>query len=273
MNELTRIALNIARNTAWPVFPCAENKAPAISKAEGGRGFHDASTDPDIIQRLFNHRNAVLIGIPTGPESGFDVLDVDVKHPAARAWLAAAEPRLPATRTYRTRSGGLHLLFRHVEGVRNSESLIAKGVDTRGDGGFVVFWFAAGFECVDCSPITDWPAWLLEALRYKPFPPRLAPSAARPFVSGTRPGLMVDRALARVRSAARGSRHHTLRAAACTIGGLLDAAGISRNQAEEMLLQAVLASGGGDIDRRNALGTIAWALDRGTSRPLTMDRR
>jgi len=274
VNELVQLALNVARNTGWPVFPCGESKAPAIPKAEGGAGFRDASTDPETVRRMFSHRNAALIGIPTGPASGFGALDIDVRHDAARAWLVAAEPRLPATRTYRTRSGGLHLLFRHVEGVRNSESLIAKGIDTRGDGGFIVFWFAAGFECFDMSPIGDWPVWLLEALRQKPIAPRMAPSSARPFISdGTRANAMIGRALDRVRTAAKGSRHHTLRAAACTVGGLLDSAGISRSQAEEMLLQAVLASGGGDIDRRNALGTIGWALDRGASSPLAMERR
>jgi hypothetical protein len=138
-DETLTLALNLTRNTGYPVFPLAEDKMPAIGKHKGGNGFHDATTDPAQIRRLFAHPRAALIGIPTGEASGFDVLDVDVKHDAARAWLIAAQDRIPATRTYQTRSGGFHLLFRHAEGVHNTESHIAKGIDTRGSGGYAVF--------------------------------------------------------------------------------------------------------------------------------------
>jgi hypothetical protein len=36
VSELVQLALNIARNCHWPVFPCGDDKAPCISKREGG---------------------------------------------------------------------------------------------------------------------------------------------------------------------------------------------------------------------------------------------
>src|SRR5690349_20251312 len=83
--EVRDIAIALARNTGWRVFPCAENKLPAISKQKGGNGFHDASADPDTIARLWRRGPGDLIGVRTGAASGIDVLDVDRKHPTALA--------------------------------------------------------------------------------------------------------------------------------------------------------------------------------------------
>lgn len=273
-DELIQTARNLARNCNLPVFPCkAENKRPATP-----HGFKDASRDPAIITRLFRHPEAALIGIPTGAVSGVSVLDIDVKHPAATAWLKAAEPRLPATRTYGTRSAGLHLWFQHADGVKNSESKIARGVDTRGDGGYVVFWFAAGFECFDPSLPAPWPTWLLELLLRKPEPapaPAPAPRVAyKPRKQGEQitPGQiardMVSRAVWRVSTATQGHRHPTLRAASCTVGGLLVTAGLSQSEAERMLFDAVRDAGAEDHDI--AKDTIAWGLKRGAASPLTV---
>jgi hypothetical protein len=269
--ELITLALNVSRYS--PVFPLAEDKKPAISKREGGNGFHDATTDPAQIRRLFAHPRADLIGIPTGKASGFDVLDVDVKHDAARAWLIAAQGRIPSTRTYQTRSGGFHVLFRHAEGVHNTESHIAKGIDTRGDGGYVVFWFAAGYPCTDDSPIAEWPDWLLEALFYKPAPEPL-PVRAQAFRSnGGSVQNLVAATLRRLETAPEGSRHATLRAASCTLGGVLDAAGMTSTTAARLLLDAVLQAGGAKVDQRNALGTINWGLAKGAASPLPVGAR
>lgn len=72
-------ALNLAER-GLPVFPCGANKRPAISKNDGGNGFHDATTDSDEIRRLFDRPEARLVGVPTGEASGGDVLDIDPRH-------------------------------------------------------------------------------------------------------------------------------------------------------------------------------------------------
>ncbi|WP_148360731.1 bifunctional DNA primase/polymerase, partial [Acidisphaera rubrifaciens] len=119
-----------------------------------------------------------LIGMPTGEASGLDVLDVDPRH-GGDVWHAANMHRLPETRLHRTQSGGLHLLFIHAPGVRNSESKIAPGIDVRGDGGYAIIPPSPGYVVEHDAPPAHWPDWLLiEAL--PPPPPPRAPSGPHP---------------------------------------------------------------------------------------------
>src|SRR5471030_421863 len=108
-----------------PWFPCNADKTPMTK-----RGYLDAKFGYD-----WRYDNAPLIGVPTG-STGFDVLDIDL---GAKTWWAENRWRIPATQTHRTRSGGLHLFFAHFEGLRNTCSRIARGVDTRADGGSVIW--------------------------------------------------------------------------------------------------------------------------------------
>src|SRR3954451_12966112 len=121
--EVRRLAVTLARSTGWRVFPCCmPKKLPAISKAKGGNGFKDAVNDADGITQLWRRAHGGLIGVATGAMSGIDVLDIDVKHPTAVAWWAAASKRIGPTRAYRTHSGGLHLYFKHADGVSNNQN-------------------------------------------------------------------------------------------------------------------------------------------------------
>lgn len=144
LGEACYLAQNLARNCVFAVFPCRDNKEPATPHS-----FKDAVCDPDAVILLWRRYPGPLIGVACGDRSGISVLDVDVKHDAARGWWRQNEIRLPTTRAYRTRGGGLHLYFRHASGVRNVEGRPVPGIDVRGEGGYVVFWFGAGCECLD----------------------------------------------------------------------------------------------------------------------------
>lgn len=261
-DELTRLAVNLARNCGYAVFPVKEDKRPATV-----HGFKEATRDPAEIMRLFRHPAAALIGVATGEASGVDVLDIDVKHNAARSWARAAEPRIPPTRIYGTRSGGFHFYLRHAPGVGCTNSKLARGIDTRGDGGYAIYWFAAGMWSYDDHPPATWPEWLLAALTRPPVPVP-APAVRRYAGNGGQPQAMIRRALDRLASAAEGHRHDALRGAACTLGGLMDAAGLPASEAEALLLDAVLRAGGNRVDRTNAVSTIRWGLKRGGMSPL-----
>src|SRR5439155_25092554 len=69
----------------WPVFPChwtaERRKRPLIEN-----GFHAAIIDSAQIRDWWGRWPNALIGVPTGPVSGFVVLDVDVKRPEANGY-------------------------------------------------------------------------------------------------------------------------------------------------------------------------------------------
>jgi KaiC/GvpD/RAD55 family RecA-like ATPase len=128
----------------YNVFPLIENgKIPAV-----GAWQQRATSDEAEIRKLWTETDPVLgvtrvkpynIGIHT---KDMLVLDVDVRE-GKRGMETLAEldvmEGVPATFTVRTASGGLHMYFRPKAPVRNSASTrFGPGVDSRGDGGYVV---------------------------------------------------------------------------------------------------------------------------------------
>ena len=253
----------------FALFPCLANKAPACP-----HGHLDAANDPADVRALWRRWPGPLIGTPTGNRNGFDVLDIDPRH-GGDTWHAAHCSRLPPTRMHQTRGGGLHILFRHREGVRNSAGKIASGIDVRGEGGFVIWWPAAACPVLADGAPADWPAWLLMLLIPPPTEPQPTRSAGVRSSGGacTRAAEAIARTLARLEMAAPGQRHARLRAAACTLGGLMDELGFSEAEAEGVLFDAVRRAGGVEVVERNARGTIAWGLQRGRRGPLRLGGR
>ncbi len=268
MNALA-IALDLATRDL-PVFPCGRNKRPAISEKEGGRGLHDATSDPATIRRMFNRRNAVLVGVPTGEASGFDALDLDYRH-GAEVWEQANLARIPETRMHETPSGGRHLLFHHAFGVRNSASRIAAGVDVRGEGGYIIHPPSTHYSVISDAPIAHWPDWLLPLALPAPKPD------ATPRQSGPRTPLSDERleaikktALDRVRRAPDGGKHFTLRNSARLLGGIQQQAGFTQETAIKWLLDE-LPDGVKDLN--NAEKTAAWGLEHGRHNPIEVEER
>lgn len=262
MSAIAASALALA-SQGLPVFPCAADKKPAWSKKEGGKGFHDAATDADDIKRLFAHDRAVLIGVPTGVASGIDVLDVDPRH-GGHHWWFANKHRIPETWMHRTGGGGLHVLFQHAEPVRNSGAKIADGIDTRGEGGYLIWWPAHGCNVME-APLATWPDWLLTVLLHKPARPSAPGHSSTPLDSTDRVQRLTERVLVRLAHAREGQRHYTLRKAAYTIGGLLDRLPFGKAEAESRLVEAARQAGAADLE--NARRTAAWALDCGIKTP------
>src|SRR5262249_35026054 len=182
-------------------FPVAASKCPTTP-----HGLLDASTDPGVLRKLWAEYPGPLVGVRTGSVSGFDVLDLDIRTPA-RDWWALNRTNIPPTRTHRTRSGGLHLLFQRAPSLRCSTSKIARGVDVRADGGYIIWWPAAGLPVLRDIPPAPWPNWLLDLLKpAKPPPPR------RVVIPDD---LQVRRILACVKAAQPGERNCIAYWAAC----------------------------------------------------------
>lgn len=129
-----------------PVFPCSpKDKSPLVGadKDENGRpiagtgGFYRATTDADQIRAWWTKSPHAMIGMATGPASGVDILDLDVKN--GKDGLA----KVPNWRDLspiisRTPSGGAHLWFKSDGTIPSTADKIDPGVDTRGTGGYAI---------------------------------------------------------------------------------------------------------------------------------------
>lgn len=218
--------------TGWAVFPVAAgDKHPLISKGAGGHGCHDATRDSSIIKAWWQRWPEANIGLATGSINDIVVLDVDPRN-GGDAALADLERRfglLPQTAISHTGSGGRHVLFRHVPGVRGGSHRLGPGLDIKSEGGYIVappsvhpsgrryaWQVDAQLGSVEIAMA---PAWLKPALVTAPQPPRLGPKVSRCVIGLGRARLA---ALARtVVRATEGSRNCVLFWAACRVAEMV----------------------------------------------------
>jgi Bifunctional DNA primase/polymerase, N-terminal/Primase C terminal 2 (PriCT-2) len=153
-------ALKLARQ-GIPVFPChLETKTPLVAT-----GFKAATAGPDTVHEWWATHPHALIGVQTGDK--FVVVDLDLQHEDAQKWLEDNRHRLPLTRTHSTRSGGKHFLFAPHDAVKCSTSKLGPHIDTRGRGGYIIWWPACGLEVLHGGVLAPVPEWILEAFKPK----------------------------------------------------------------------------------------------------------
>jgi hypothetical protein len=251
------IAARTLIGTGYACFPCRQDKRPTCR-----HGFQDAVLDRDQLEELWQRFPGELVGVATGAMSGVSVVDIDKKHPSAHQWWTENRDRLLPARVHRTRSGGLHLLYRHREGLRSSVGLIARGIDVRADGGYIIWWPAAGLPVLADGGIKPWPEWLMPLL--SPPPPIPLPISQRAIAvrpHDLRPTL--HRSLGIIRTVAlagEGERNSVLFWATCrardmVVAGELDhAAGV---QVLEALREAAHQAG---LNQREIERTITSAM-------------
>ena len=241
----TALALAAALDLGLPAFPCGANKAPAIP---GPGGYKHATADPARLRALWRHYPGPLIGVPTGEASGLDVLDIDApRHLEAAEWWSAHRDHLPLTKIHKTRSGGLHALFRHATYLRCWTRRPVVGIDGRANGGYVVWWPAVGLPVLSTASPAAWPQWLLDELNpprpeaREPWTPPADPSRSR---AGSRYAVSALRHAAdRVALAPPGSRNATLNEQAYGIGRLVAAGLLEGQEVADTLAAAAVAAG------------------------------
>jgi Bifunctional DNA primase/polymerase, N-terminal len=213
MTPQQRDSLQAALRLGVPAFPCFANKRPATPQ-----GFKNARTADGGLATMWARHPGELVGVPTGALSGISVLDLD-RGKGGDAWWAAHKSRLPLTRVHRTRSGGLHLVFKDKPGLRGSAGKIAPGVDVRADGGYIIWWPAAGLEVRD-APLADWPHWLMPPAAEQQSNIRSFHSHGAATAAGSIDAQL--RGIAkRVERAREGERNSVLFGAACRVCELL----------------------------------------------------
>jgi hypothetical protein len=210
------------------VFPCNDKKRPMI---EGG--FKNASTDPALIKEWFR-RPDTLIGVPTGKR--FVVIDFDLQHVPAQ--LAYARANLPLTRNHTTRSGGRHLLFRPDDRVGCTAGKLWPNVDTRGKGGYIIWWPAEGLDVLHRNVLAEIPEWIIKKLN--PPAPKFEP--VRP-VTVQSTGRQLDGIVRTIATAKQGERNGVLFWGACRLSELADQSIISRTDAFGLACEAARRAG------------------------------
>jgi hypothetical protein len=166
----------------YPVFPLAANsRVPALPR--DWRAL--ATTNEDQIRAWWANNDEWNIGAKTG--GGTVVVDLDVKNEGQNGiatYMAIAGDM--NTLAVRTTTGGLHLYF--AGDGRNSQHKLGAGLDTRGDGGYVV---APGstidgrtYEVLTDTAAAPLPVEIVEAMRR----PRVASST--PLTELDTPGIL-----------------------------------------------------------------------------------
>ena len=234
---------------------------------------HERANDEELA--LWRQRADLNGAIATGEISGIFVVDLDSDE-AAKAFFARGVPETPRVKTGK----GRHVYFRHPGfPVKNSAGKIGKGIDVRGDGGYVcapgsIHPSGATYEwerSPDDTPLAQAPDWLINELT-KPQPPNtITPVEAES--SDDKAGSLAttpdanpaveawfDAEVAKLRKAGEGGRNNALNIAAMRFGQIVAGGHISESYATLRLLSEAVYAG---LSEREARSTIASGLKKG----------
>ena len=207
--EMLEAALDYA-STGIPVFPC-KGKQPLIKG-----GFKGATTEEKQIREWWERWPDASIGLPTGETSGLWVVDVDCyKEGVQDLPELFAEHELPETQMVRTGNGGRHYYFKYNgKDIGCSIGTIAKGVDVKANGGYVIAPPSPGYEWENDFPAVPAPSWLEDKALEERKPAKQANET--PIVTAVQDDLEVE--IQRVRLAEDGVRNGTLNLSAYILG-------------------------------------------------------
>ena len=299
LSDLTTAALAAAAR-GWHVYPMVPGqKFPALHGADAcpatgicaatHQGWEQRATiDPDRIKACWSTR-LLNVGIATGP-SGLVVIDLDKPKPGEvlprpdvadgagmlGALVADNGLDLPDTFTVATTSGGTHLYYAHpTTGPRlgSTKGSLGWKIDTRAHGGAVV---AAGsivngrvYEITRDLPVAPLPGWLADLLAPKPLPPQRPLKLDLPTDRrGKYLRAAIDRQLAEITAAAKGTRNGALYVSAVALGQLVAGGALPDADTRELLARTALDAG---LRPREVERTISSGFRAGAQRPRTVN--
>ncbi|MET4320317.1 putative DNA primase/helicase [Bradyrhizobium sp. RT5a] len=242
------------------------------------RGLKDATTDRKIIRRWWTANPDANIGIATGKISNLVVIDVDGEDgKKSLLVLVKKHGKLPRTPKVTTGNGVHYYLRPGNKPVSNSVGRLGKGIDIRGDGGYVVapgsvhrsgklYKFVPGRDLNDIE-IAKIPKSLRKAiLKREPSPPVLLlpipPSKkgrAKAYI-----GSALNRELERLGKAPVHQRNDILNQCAFKVGQLLPYGLLDRTKIVRDLARAAKAIG---LEDTEIGATIESGLNAGIRYP------
>ena len=248
-----------------------------------GHGLYDASSDLPTVTRWWARCPDAGIGWPA---QGNDkaVIDVDPRHGGDPSFMElndfALERGVDLTDTLAafTGGGGMHYVYQAPAGGIKSGSNVfgLPGVDTRGNGGFIVIaptLHVSGdrYAWVDFTrDAAPWPTFLTSLINP---PPPILPSipAGKHRASGSNPTGYAEKALQDeldILANKRGGRNDQLNISAFNLGQLVGAGLLTADVVERELYSAAIANGYVQKDgERETMGTINSGLRSGMSKP------
>lgn len=272
------------------VFPCAHVDTSGVCACIKGKlcdrpGKHpmvgdwprNATCDPEQIAAWWKLRPHANIGIATGLGSGVAVLDVD--GPEGRATLLALEQihgPLPLTATASTAKGH-HYYFVVAGPVKTSTGELGKGLDTRGDGGYVIAapsLHASGVRYawlpgrrLGGIELAVWPEWLNPPDRSLPATPsQREPTTGASIADRNRAygegALLAE--CATVRGTKQGARNDTFNRSAFKVAQLVAGGVVEHGVARDRLIEAARGCGLDDLEIRR---TLRSAFDGASQSP------
>lgn len=243
MDDFLEDVLEYAKR-GWHIFPLhTKSKMPAISREKGGHGFKDATNDLGRLERWWKKNPDHNIGLATGA-SDLYVVDVDGERgEESLRNLEDEHGELPETLVCRT-GQGFHHYFQLPEGrPGNSSSKLGLGIDTRGEGGYVILppsvhpLTLQPYEWVNDLPVAQLPAWIVKSFeKLEWIPPMYTPSAyivnIHPYVRRVWEGVQSD-----LQSAIQGRRNEELNIAAVKMGNWIASSSIDQDRVEQELAE------------------------------------
>ena len=236
-----------------------------------------ATSDPQVIENWFETRANINYGIACG-QSSLLVVDLDVKKgdDGIENWRALSESLKLNTFEVETPSGGIHQYF-WGDGLRNSAGTIAKGVDLRASGGYVVgpgsatpegtYFSGLPWHFPDIREIQSASESLLNLLKSRRGEESLEASGVL-----TAPGVPVSKQLSKAQSesfgknllglisAKEGTRNEALNQAAFGLGSLVRDGVITRQVVRSILLKSAEEIG---LRAEEARATVESGLQAG----------
>lgn len=218
----------------------------------------EATSDPAQIEAWTKeYKHIKFWGVPTGPENGYLVVDVDVKGGGLET---IKNYYIPQTLSQKTMSGGTHYIFKYPnDGNRYGNKVgFDNGLDIRGEGGYIIHY---GF---DNCPIAEAPQWLKDiALENKEKHEVNVDNIVQ--VDEAIIIQKLEEACENVRQAPEGESNDVLNVQAYNIGQLVGTGSLTYERAFEELFRAAKDRGKPDYE---AKATIDSGLGGGSNKPI-----
>lgn len=232
----------------WTVFPLTpRGKAPLTP-----HGVKDATWDAWLVREWWERWPEANIGVATGQASGLYVIDLDGPQ-GVDSWEGLQLAHGDAPTLMAITGHGVHLYYSIPGGVHlgNTAKKIAPGIDSRGDGGYVLAppsihpngrvyeWTAAQTP----APLPTWVAALVKDFAAPARQTRHVAPAYRAVENDQAAWNVLVIEANKVRSTGEGARNHALFTAALKMGGLVAGGDLLGGDVYDLLRDAGLGCG------------------------------